>query len=167
MLFGAVLVAEGGPVEVGANCIVMENVVVRGTARHPTRVGDHVLIRPHANLTGCTVEDDVFIATGASIFNGARIGARSLVAINGVVHLKTFLPPDSRVPIGWTAAGDPVEILPPNEDERRKEITDQLDFPLTVFGVERAPEGETRIPEITRRYSRALGKHREDEVLDP
>ena len=31
VMFGAVLTAEGGPVDVGANCVVMENAVVRGT----------------------------------------------------------------------------------------------------------------------------------------
>ncbi len=35
VLFGAVLTAEGGPVEIGMHCIVMENAVIRGTARHP------------------------------------------------------------------------------------------------------------------------------------
>jgi carbonic anhydrase/acetyltransferase-like protein (isoleucine patch superfamily) len=40
ILFGAVIVAEGGPVEIGAECIVMENAVIRGTRRHPVRIGD-------------------------------------------------------------------------------------------------------------------------------
>ena len=30
VLFGAVITAEGGPVEIGRNCVVMENAVVRG-----------------------------------------------------------------------------------------------------------------------------------------
>jgi carbonic anhydrase/acetyltransferase-like protein (isoleucine patch superfamily) len=60
VLFGAVIVAEGGPVEIGAQCIIMEQAVVRGTPRYPARLGDHVLVGPHAHLTGCTVEDNVF-----------------------------------------------------------------------------------------------------------
>ena len=76
VLFGAVLTAEGGPVEIGANCVVMEHAVVRGTPRHPTRIGDHVLIGPQAHLSGCVIEDDVRIATGAMLFNGARLGRR-------------------------------------------------------------------------------------------
>ena len=48
VLFGAVVTAEGGPVEIGANCVIMENAVVRGVPRHPTRLGDHVLVGPHA-----------------------------------------------------------------------------------------------------------------------
>src|SRR5262245_15356305 len=100
ILFGAVIVAEGGPVEIGRQCIVMENAVIRGTARHPTRIGDHVLVGPSAHLTGCTVEDNVFIATGASCFNGAKLGTLSEVRINGVVHINTVLPEGATVPIG-------------------------------------------------------------------
>lgn len=104
VLFGAVIVAEGGPVVIGAHCIVMEHAVVRGTAQHPARIGDHVLVGPHAHLSGCTVEDSVFVATGAAVFNGARLGTRSEVRIHGVVHLRSVLPPDAVVPIGWVAA---------------------------------------------------------------
>lgn len=70
VLFGAVVTAEGGAVEIGAECIVMENAVVRGTPKHPVRIGDHVLVGPRAYLTGCTVEDNVFLATGSAVFNG-------------------------------------------------------------------------------------------------
>jgi carbonic anhydrase/acetyltransferase-like protein (isoleucine patch superfamily) len=159
-------VAEGGPVEIGAHCIIMENAVIRGTPRHPTRLGDHVLVGPRAYLTGCTVEDSVFLATGTTIFNGARIGPRAEVRINGVVHLKTTLPPDALVPIGWIAIGTPAEILPPQDHERIWAIQEPLDFPRTVFGLERAPAGETIMPELTHRYARALGRHEEDQILD-
>ena len=71
VLHGAVLTAENGPVTLGMNVIVMEQAVIRGTARHPVEVGDQVLVGPHAHLSGCTVGKGVFIATGAAVFNGA------------------------------------------------------------------------------------------------
>ncbi len=166
ILFGAVLVAEGGPVTIGSHCIIMENAVIRGTPRYPASLGDHVLVGPRAYLTGCTVEDSAFLATGATVFNGARIGTRAEVRINGVVHLKTILPADTTVPIGWVAVGDPAEILPPEEHDRIWAIQEPLDFPRTVFGLERAPAGETIMPELTRRYARFLGRHRNDRILD-
>lgn len=162
ILFGAVLAVEGRPVEIGAECVVMENAVVRGTARHPVRTGDRVLIGPHAYLSGCFAEDEAFIATGATVFNGARVGARSNVAVNAVVHIKTWLPENGRVPIGWTAVGDPAEILPPEADQRRQEILDALDFPRTV---KRTLAGRVNMREVARRYSRALGRHGEDTEL--
>jgi len=43
VLHGAVLTDDGGPVDVGANCVIMEHAVVRGTPRHPVTIGDHVV----------------------------------------------------------------------------------------------------------------------------
>jgi hypothetical protein len=111
------------------------------------------------------VEDSVFVATGASVFNGARLGARSEVRINGIVHVNTVVPAGATVPIGWVAVGDPAQILPPDEHERIWAVQKTLDFPRTVFGLERPPEGESIMPELTRRYTRALGAHRHDHVL--
>ena len=166
VLFGAVLTAEGGPVTVGSRCIVMENAVLRGSKRHPVTLGDHVLVGPRAYLTGCTVEAEAFLATGATVFNGARIGARAEVRINGVVHLRTAIMPDAVVPIGWVAVGDPAEILPPGEHERIWAIQEELDFPGQVFGLPRPAPGETMMPEMTRRYSVHLAAHKDDRELD-
>jgi carbonic anhydrase/acetyltransferase-like protein (isoleucine patch superfamily) len=65
VLHGAVLTADGGSVEVGANSVIMEHAVLRGTPRHRLVVGNHVLAGPNSYLTGCQVDDEVFIATGA------------------------------------------------------------------------------------------------------
>ncbi len=48
VLHGAVLTADGGPVTVGANCVIMEHAVLRGTRPHPVLVGDHVLAGPRS-----------------------------------------------------------------------------------------------------------------------
>ena len=79
--FGAVLTAESGPINVGRECVIMENAVIRGTRRHPVTVGDHVLVGPGSYLSGCAVRDCVFLATGSRVFNGAIIGARAEVRI--------------------------------------------------------------------------------------
>ncbi len=166
VLFGAVISAEGGPVEIGGECVIMENAVLRGTRRHPLRIGQHVLVGPRAYLTGCSVEDDVFLATGVTIFNGAHIGTRAEVRINGLVHIKSRLAQDAVVPIGWVAVGDPAQILPPEEHNRIWAIQEPLDFPREVFGLERAPAGETIMPELMQRYTRFLAKHRDDRVIE-
>ena len=164
ILFGAVVTADGGPVRIGAHCIVMENAVIRGTPRQPASVGDHVLIGPRAYLSGCAVEDSVFLATGTTVFNGARIGSGAEVRINGVVHVHTVVAEDAVVPIGWVAVGNPAEILPPAEHDRIWSVQEALNFPGTVFGMDRAP-GKEFMPDMTVRYTTALGSHREDRVL--
>src|SRR4029453_13794511 len=113
VLFGAVLVAEGGPVAIGRYCIVMEHAVLRGTRRHGLRLGDHVLVGPHAHLSGGPGDASVFLPPGAWVFNGARIGSRAEVRVHGVVHVNTVVPPGTTVPIGWVGGGDPPGVPPP------------------------------------------------------
>jgi gamma-carbonic anhydrase len=166
VLFGAVVTAEGGPVEIGANTIVMEHAVVRGVPRHPVRVGDNVLIGPHTHLTGCVIEGNARIATGAMLFNGSRLGTGAEVEPGAVVHVNTVVPEGVVVPMGWFAGGDPAEIVPPGDWDRIRELMGPLDYPGTVFGVSPTP-GQSTMPDIARRYARALALHRYDDVVDP
>ena len=162
--FGAVLTAESGPVVLGANCVVMDTAVVRGVRGNPARLGDNVLVGPRAYLTGCVVGDNAFLATGATVFNGARVGARAEVRINGVVHLRTALPEDAVVPLGWIAVGAPPHTLPPDRHDEIWAVQQALDFPGYVFGVERPPPGGTFMPEVMPRYAAFLRRaHAGDE----
>jgi carbonic anhydrase/acetyltransferase-like protein (isoleucine patch superfamily) len=160
IMHGAQVIAESGSIALGRECIVMENAVLRGSARHPLSIGNNCLVGPNAHVVGCTVEDEVFIATGAAIFHAARLGRGSEVRVHGVVHLRTHLPPGAIVPIGWVAVGDPAQIFPPSEHERIWALQKPLNFPLTVYGFDR---DEATMEKITRRLSRALAKHGADE----
>jgi carbonic anhydrase/acetyltransferase-like protein (isoleucine patch superfamily) len=165
IMFGACIVAEGETIEIGENCIVMENAVVRSTDQHLTRIGSHCLIGPNAHVVGCTLEDCVFVATGASIFHGAKLGYGSEVRVNAVVHLRTELPAYTTVPIGWVAVGTPMQMFTPDQHDAIWTIQKPLDFPKYVYGVERPPEGQTNMPEITRRRSESLASHRDDTIV--
>ncbi len=161
VLFGAVVSAEGGPVEIGSDCVIMENAVVRGTPKHPVFIGDRVLVGPHAHLSGCEVRDNCFLATGVTVFNGARLERAVEVRVNGVVHVNTRLSADSVVPIGWVAVGDPGEVHPPSEHDRIWAVQSALDFPGTVWGVDRSvPKGER-----TKRYAKGLARHKADRLV--
>jgi carbonic anhydrase/acetyltransferase-like protein (isoleucine patch superfamily) len=161
ILFGAVLTAEDGRVDVGARCVVMENAVVRGRAGHPVSIGDDVLVGPHAHVNGSVVGDGCFLATGSSVFPGSRIGAGAEVRINGVVHVHTALAPDAVVPIGWVAVGDPAEILPPERHDEIWAIQQTLDFVGTVYGQPRATSARERME----RQAEWFGAHCDDRAL--
>ena len=164
ILHGAVITAEGGPITLGANVIVMENALIRATSTNPAHLADHVLVGPMASISGAVVEEEVFLATGTRVFNGAHLGARSEVRINGVVHLRTTLPPDTTVPIGWVAIGDPVRILSPDRHEEIWAAQRELDFPGYVFGLDR--ETPDLMVQLTERYGRGLARHAGDRRLD-
>jgi len=170
VLYGAVLTAEcGAEVVVGAECVIMEQAVLRGAGRFPLWIGDHVLVGPHAYLSGCRVGARSFLATGAMVFNGSVVGEACVVALGGKVHVDTELADGTWVPMGYIAFGRPGRIHPPEQAPAVHEALDRLSFPRYVFGVE--PEGKSRaeiMDEITQKYTRALGAHRSDRiVLDP
>lgn len=162
VLHGAVLSAEDGSIRVGAECVVMEHALVRGRADHPVAIGDHVLIGPHAHVNGATIDDEVFIATGASIFPGAVLGRGAEVRINGVVQVNTVLDAGAMVPIAWVAVGSPAEILPPERHDEIWAIQRGLNFVGTVYGT----PSPASMREIMSRQSAFYAAHADDIVID-
>lgn len=162
ILHGAVLTAEDGVVIIGEDTVVMENALVRGRRGHPAEIGSAVMVGPHAQVNGSTVEDEAFIATGASLFPGSTIGAGAEVRINGVVHVNTVVAAGAVVPIGWVAVGDPATILPPDRHEEIWAIQRELDFVGTVYGLGR----DVPMRDLMRRQSAYYGAHRDDEPVD-
>lgn len=162
VLHGAVLSAEDGEVRVGADVVVMENALVRGRAGHPALIGDAVLVGPHAHVNGAVLEDEVFVATGASLFPGSVAGARAELRINSVLHVGSRLEPGTVLPIGWVAAGDPARLFPPDRHEDLWDVQRGLDFPGTVYGVAR----DATMREIMARQAEFYGAHRADRVID-
>jgi carbonic anhydrase/acetyltransferase-like protein (isoleucine patch superfamily) len=156
IMFGAQVIAEGGSITVGSECIVMENAVLRSSATHRLSIAANCLVGPNAHVVGSTIEKEVFLATGCAVFHGSHIGAGAEVRINGVVHLKTRLAPGAIVPIGWVAVGDPAQMFPASEHDAIWRIQEPLNFPLTVYGFERS---EASMAKITRRLSQALASH--------
>jgi carbonic anhydrase/acetyltransferase-like protein (isoleucine patch superfamily) len=162
ILHGAVLTAENGEVRTGENVVVMENALIRGRADQPAVLGDAVLIGPHAHVNGATIEDEVFVATGASLFPGSVAGAGSELRINSVLHVNSRLAPHTVVPIGWIAAGDPARLFSPDQHDELWEVQRELDFPGTVY---RVPRG-TPMREIMARQAEYYAAHRDDRQLD-
>jgi carbonic anhydrase/acetyltransferase-like protein (isoleucine patch superfamily) len=161
VLFGAVVSGEDGFVEIGARCVVMENALLRGRDAHPVLLGDDVLVGPQAHVNGARVGAGCFLATGAALFPGTVLGSGCEVRINGVVHVNTVLAEGTTVPIGWIAAGNPAQLFSPDRHDELWEVQRELDFPGTVYGVERGTDATT----LMRRQSEWFGAHRDDRVL--
>jgi carbonic anhydrase/acetyltransferase-like protein (isoleucine patch superfamily) len=166
-LLRRVIEAHGAPVRIGAQCIVRENLNIRSTHRNAVEIGNHVLIGPHASLKGCVVEDECFLATGVRVYQGARIGRRSEVRIDGVVHVRSVLPPESLVPIKWVAVGDPARLLPPHKHEEIDAVLGGMNFSKEVYGLERRSGGgvDMDMKEVTRHETDGLADHRNDREL--
>ena len=168
IMHGAVLAAEGGPVQIGAHCVIMEHAVLRGTARHPLLIGDRVLAGPHAQLTGATVTDEVFIAAGAMVCNGAHLGRAAAVGAGAGVHRGAIVAPRAQIPVGWVAVGDPARIYPPGEAEAigaGLAETGWSFLPL-AFGIDDAGGRREQLRAALGRYTAALARHhRQDQII--
>jgi gamma-carbonic anhydrase len=161
VLFGAIITAEDGTVEIGARCVVMENALIRGRARHATVLGDDVLVGPHAHLNGTRVGDGAFLATGCALFPGSRVGRGAEVRIHGIVQVNSVIEDEGIIPIGWIAVGDPAQTLSPDRHDDIWAIQSTLDFPGTVYGISRG----TTAREMMTQQSRWFGEHRNDTMI--
>ena len=162
VLFGAVLTAEDGRIEVGERCVVMENALLRARSAHPIVLGSDVLVGPHAHVNGAVVGEGSFLATGCALFPGVRLGRGVEVRIHGVVHVNTVLEDGATVPIGWIAVGDPARVLPPGEHDAIWAVQEGLDFPGMVYGLPRGAPARERME----RQAAWFAAHREDRKID-
>ena len=127
-----------GDVDIGADCSLWFNTVIRGDVNvirigqrtnvqdlcmlhvtnktHPLIIGSDVTIGHGAIVHGATLSDCCLIGMGARILDGSRIGEESLVAAGSVV-LEGF-----EVPAGMLAAGVPARIRRPLTREERDRI---------------------------------------------
>ncbi|KAF0236458.1 MAG: hypothetical protein FD167_4530 [bacterium] len=162
ILYSAIITAEGAPVKIGRGVVVMENAVIRGaggSTRHfPCILEDYVLIGANAYVCGATLQYRAFVASGATVFNGAIIGHNAAVSLGAVVHIQTYLPPDTLVPIQHIVIGNPCKLFAPNQAH---EIIDELmrrNFREYVFDL-----AEDEI--LAERYNHSLAAHLKDRIL--
>jgi carbonic anhydrase/acetyltransferase-like protein (isoleucine patch superfamily) len=165
IMFGAQIIAESSPIEIGENCIILENAVIRGTRGLPIIMGDNCLVGPNAHLVGCTIEDNVFVATGVSIFHGATIKKGAEIRVNGVVHLKTVFPENEILPIGWIAVGNPMQMFSPDKHDKIWEIQKKLDFPNLVYGISQREDPGDVNKKLCETMSDRLKEHKSDRIL--
>ncbi|MDB5592780.1 gamma carbonic anhydrase family protein [Enterovirga sp.] len=95
--FGAVLRGDNEWIELGEGTNVQEGAMLHTDMGFPMQIGRGCTIGHHAVLHGCTLEDNVLIGMGATVLNGARIGAGSLVGANALVTENKTFPPGSLI----------------------------------------------------------------------
>jgi carbonic anhydrase/acetyltransferase-like protein (isoleucine patch superfamily) len=107
--YNVVIESSGTPIEIADHVIVLANSVIRsvGGVHRPAfsvRIEDHTLISPLCSLVGCRIGRNCYLATGVMIFQGAVIDHDSRISAGAIVHLKTILPPYTRVGLRHIAA---------------------------------------------------------------
>jgi carbonic anhydrase/acetyltransferase-like protein (isoleucine patch superfamily) len=97
VFYGAVLRGDIARVLVGEGSNIQDNAVVHLADDLDANIGAWCTIGHAAIVHACTIEDECLIGMGATVLDGARIGARSIVGANSLVPQRFTCPPGSMV----------------------------------------------------------------------
>lgn len=110
----AVLRGDVHSITVGPYTNIQDNCVVHVFKEtQPTVLADHITVGHSVTLHGCIVESYCLIGMGATVLNGARIGAESIVAAG------TLIPEGMLVAPGSLVMGVPGKVRRPISEEER------------------------------------------------
>ena len=111
--YNATLRGDINRIVVGHHSNVQDNAVLHLAMELPCLIGNRVTIGHSAIVHACTVGDECLIGMGATILDGAEIGAQSIVGANALVTQYTQIPPGSMV------LGSPAKIVRTLNTEER------------------------------------------------
>lgn len=114
--YNAVLRGDINRIVVGEYSNVQDNAVLHLADDFPCIVGRYVTVGHSAIVHACTVEDECLIGMGATILDGAIIGAQSIVGANALVTQGMVVPPGSMV------LGSPAKVVRPLKDAERESL---------------------------------------------
>ena len=97
VFYGAVLRGDIARIVVGEGTNIQDNAIVHLADDLDTIIGAWCTIGHAAIIHACIVEEECLIGMGATVLDGARIGARSLVGANSLVPQGMIVPPGSMV----------------------------------------------------------------------
>jgi carbonic anhydrase/acetyltransferase-like protein (isoleucine patch superfamily) len=102
--YNAVLRGDINRIAVGRRSNVQDNSVLHLSDDLPCLVGDYVSIGHGAIVHACTVGDEVLVGMGATILDGAVIGAQSIIGARALVTQ------GARIPSGSLVLGAPGRV---------------------------------------------------------
>lgn len=105
--YGAVLRGDCGPIIVRERANVQDGAVVHGPPGVTTEIGPGVTVAHQCVVHGAVLEEECLVGNAAIVLDGARIGARSMVAAHALVT------PGTQIPAGVLALGSPAKVKGP------------------------------------------------------
>lgn len=95
--YGAVIRADLNEIRIGPRSNIQDGTVVHLADELGVYVGEYVTCGHSAILHACRIDDEVLIGMGATVLDGAEIGARSVIGANSLVTQGMKIPPGSLV----------------------------------------------------------------------
>ncbi len=114
VFYGAVLRGDIARIIVGEGSNIQDKAVVHLADGIDAVIGAWCTIGHSAIIHACTIGDECLVGMGATVLDGANIGARSIVGANALVPQRFTCPPGSMV------YGSPAKVVRPlTEAEQR------------------------------------------------
>lgn len=114
--WGATIRGDTELITVGAQSNVQDGAVIHADPGRPTTIGDRVTIGHGATIHGCRVDELALIGIGATVLNGAHIGAGSVIGAHALV------PEGMEIPAGSLVMGVPARIKRPLSAEEKDHL---------------------------------------------
>jgi carbonic anhydrase/acetyltransferase-like protein (isoleucine patch superfamily) len=105
--YNAVLRADFNPIIVRAGANVQDCSVVHVTPRAGVEIGRGATVGHNCTVHAAWLGDEALVGNGATVLDGARIGARAMIAGGALVT------PETEVPEGMLAMGTPAKVRGP------------------------------------------------------
>jgi len=94
--FNAVIRGDVNYIRIGQRTNIQDGVIVHGTLnKFSANIGDDVSVGHGAILHGCTIEDEVLIGMGAKILDRAIVHRHSIIAAGAVIREGFEVPPNT------------------------------------------------------------------------
>ncbi|MDR1827051.1 MAG: gamma carbonic anhydrase family protein [Methylobacteriaceae bacterium] len=116
--FGAIVRGDVDSIYIGAGTNIQDNTVVHTNRGIKVRLGANCTIGHKAMLHGCTIGDATLVGMSATILNGAKIGARCLIAANSLVTQNKEFPDGSFI------LGSPARVVRELTEEEQAGLFD-------------------------------------------
>lgn len=107
VFYGAVLRGDINEIRVGEGTNIQDNAIVHLADEYGAYIGSWCTIGHAAIVHACTIGDECLIGMGATVLDGAKIGAGSVVGANALVPQRFECPPGSMV------YGSPAKVIRP------------------------------------------------------
>jgi gamma-carbonic anhydrase len=134
VFYGAVLRGDIARIVIGEGSNIQDNCVVHLADDLDAVIGAWCTIGHGAIVHACTIEDECLIGMGATVLDGARIGARSIVGAGAVVTPRTIIPPGSMV------LGAPAKVVRALTEEQQAALKGWAEKYLAVSAAHAARE---------------------------
>jgi carbonic anhydrase/acetyltransferase-like protein (isoleucine patch superfamily) len=105
--YGAVIRADFSSVIVRAGANVQDGSVLHGPPGMPTEVGPGATVAHLCLVHGAVIGEEALVANGCTVLDGARIGARTMIAAHSLVAANADIPDEV------LAAGSPAVVKRP------------------------------------------------------